>query len=502
MDFGCFYNKRPAPGRCIKDPRSTVVEKECEKTENSCRLKDLPKMRTVVKSEDKKKLSGPVSAFVTQFENKKYEFFGDAHYSMENTCSPCQDINLKDLQLVQPAGSEDCWDISVLLSKMFTEASEKNVWIDFYIEIPFLSKNSFRPSEKEIYSQVESFGYIYKLYYIFYNCFNKLKCKYNTTRFHYVDVRLEYKKLNLPALTQELENLITMQNTFTTQFNNYEMYITMSRVNDAIDELGRIVVMNERKRNSFIETTDKLMRDLYFSGGQTLQGKVEPKNIRLFNLYLTSDNFADDATKLMQESFASLKDPNAVLRMSNILIPPRLIVNRRGKNMHKVRAQFEALENEGQGEIAKLIVDFLLKEYRKNTKVNEVIDLWRGIMISYEGFINSKYSSMEDVYMLIERFKKEMRKFEDLISFTISSASLLMDAYTLVRMFRKFGDKPHVDSEKSIVYAGGGHINTYVKFFEEVLKTSFIKYEPNPNLMKNFKTGKIQRCFEVNINDF
>ena len=38
-DFGCFYNPRPAPGRCIKDPYSTTVEAKCEKVDNRCRLK-------------------------------------------------------------------------------------------------------------------------------------------------------------------------------------------------------------------------------------------------------------------------------------------------------------------------------------------------------------------------------------------------------------------------------------------------------------------------------
>ena len=40
-DFGCFYNPKPAPGRCIKDSNNTTVEAQCEKVENHCRLKRL-----------------------------------------------------------------------------------------------------------------------------------------------------------------------------------------------------------------------------------------------------------------------------------------------------------------------------------------------------------------------------------------------------------------------------------------------------------------------------
>ena len=37
---GCFYNPRPAPGRCIKDTRSNVVESQCELVDHRCMLKD------------------------------------------------------------------------------------------------------------------------------------------------------------------------------------------------------------------------------------------------------------------------------------------------------------------------------------------------------------------------------------------------------------------------------------------------------------------------------
>lgn len=77
-----------------------------------------------------------------------------------------------------------------------------------------------------------------------------------------------------------------------------------------------------------------------------------------------------------------------------------------------------------------------------------------------------------------------------------------MDAYTLTRMFRKYPDKQHIDSFKSIVYAGNAHIETYIKFFETVLGASFIKYEPNLEVIKNKNFTDLTRCIDVNLSYF
>lgn len=523
-DFGCFYNPRPSPGRCIKDVRSNNVEEKCEIIDDKCRLKNLsptpsttpstlqlpttPSLPTLIniqpqhiqqpqiKKTGNDKLSGPISAYITNIKDKSFNFFGDAHFSMKNNCSPCQDINLSNLSLSSPPGSENCWDISVLLSKIFTQASEEGKWVDFYLEVPFTGKNSYIPGQKDALSNVDD--YLSKLYYIFYNCLNKLKCKYDTTRFHYVDIRLEYKKLDLPKITSELEKLMGERiPNYTNDITNYEMSISLERVMTSLEYFNKMVFKNDRRRNKFIETTDKLMRDLYFSGGQTMTGKIYPKNVRLFKLYLTSDNFAQDATELMRESLSIANDPELNLK----LITPSMIVNRRGKNMHRVRAQLEALENEGQEKLAKDIVDFILNQYINNNRTNEIIDLWRGIMIAYDGFIHAKYRSSNDINLLLSRFGKEIERLGKITAFSVTGIALIMDAYTLARMFRKFPDKKHIDSIKSIVYAGDTHISTYVKFFE-YLGNKFIKYNPNEKNIRENKYLSISRCLNVDIKDF
>ena len=553
--FGCAFNPRPAPGRCIKDATYKKIDPQCESTETTCRLFNSPlpspapspsaptttlpafipltttilppapvvaQTTHVVKKTDKgkDKISGPISAYVTEYNGKKYEFFGDAHYSMTGTCDkPCNDVditapNFRGSLNEMINSNVPCWDIAVLLSNMFNDAAAKGKWIDFYIEIPFIKLIA---PEFHVRSNVEQAGYLYKLYYVFYNCFAKIKCNYSTTRFHYVDVRQQYKSVDLASLTDELKHLLEAMSE--PQYNvgtfaSYEMYIVFERIQKSIRRLSEIILKsrmegNKIERSAYIEETDKLVRDLYFSGGQTMTGKIEPKNVRLLKLYLLSDNFDRDVKNLMNESILVSTEP---IKLLESLIPVSLIVNRRGKNMHRIRAQLEALENEGQGDLTNRIVPFILETYNREVNVNKIIDLWRSITLTYEGLLDSKFKKFDDVSTLMNKFAIEYKKASKFMSMSVSGASLLMDAYTLARMFRSYPNenkRTHINSSKNIVYAGDAHIQTYVNFFETVLGTSFIKYEPNKEFLKRFHSDDpninpkdIIRCLNVNLSDF
>ena len=61
-------------------------------------------------------------------------------------------------------------------------------------------------------------------------------------------------------------------------------------------------------------------------------------------------------------------------------------------------------------------------------------------------------------------------------------------------------DTNHVKSKTKIIYAGAKHIDTYVNFFEEYLKTPFYKYGSSTESI--MKKGTINRCLDININNF
>ena len=121
-------------------------------------------------------------------------------------------------------------------------------------------------------------------------------------------------------------------------------------------------------------------------------------------------------------------------------------------------------------------------------------------MIAYDGYLNAKYRSLDDVHFLLDKLSQEFNKLMKISSFTISGVSLLMDAYTLARMFRTYPGKNHIDSSKSIVYAGDAHISTYVDFLETQMGARFNKYNPNKDKLKNYEA--LSRCIDVNLDDF
>jgi len=520
MNFGCFYNSKPSPGRCIKDINSNVIEEKCEIVDNNCKLKRIQfndnskvveekceiqdnncklKQKMLIKSNNnnnnnnninndnkkyKDKLSGPILAYITNYMNKSYNFFGDAHYSMEGNCKPCQDFNLDNLKIMKSEGSENCYDISVLLANTFTEAAKKGVWIDFYIESPFLNLQEENPNSKFYYTHMKD--YLDKLVYIFYNCLNKLKCDYSTTRFHYVDIRLKYQKYDLKKLLSNLEE---------TKFrildeNSYERYI-FDRVSKSINELKNQIKTNERSKNKYIENTDKLIKDFYFSGGKTVENRIEGKYFKLFNLYLTSDNIIEDINNLLLKE---INNEILLKKIKEILIPSYFIKYRRGKIMHKIRAQLEALEYEGNMEMSKLIQNHFISIYKKRSTnlVYEIKDLWTSVMLIYDNFVNAKIRKIDDALKIIDKIQEKNEEIKKLEIPYIKQEALMMDIYTLSRMFRKYLGKKHTDSVKVITYTGAAHARVYRKFFNEVLNTKFIDYYPKFD----------QRCLNVDINDF
>lgn len=524
--YGCAFNPRPAPGRCIKDPSYNKVDSQCEAVNGTCKLVTSaapsilpgtsfvlpippsalsPKSPQVSENVKSQRISGPVSSYITEINGKKYEFFGDIHQSISGGCSkPCQDINemIKGVDLSDPKG---CWDISVFLSGIFTEAAKQGKWIDFYLEIPYFKKENVPPREMVKERSLRA-GHLYRLFTVFYTCFTKTKCDYSTTRFHYVDVRQEYT-LDLQELVKTLQNMMEDEEKIDMGIRSYEMYLTMNKIEKAVDNLAQMFIYEDRTKNREIDETAALMRDYYFSGGQTMKGFIRPKNERLFALYLTSDNIYEDVKNLMEPSLKSVKNP---LKLMESLLPSNLIVNRNGKNMHRIRAQLEALEKEGKGDIAQKIVQYLTEEFRNKADTNKVIDIWKAVETLYEGYINGRMRDMSGGKEMILKVKNEVSNLLKLSKYSVTTASLLMDGYLLARMFRTFPGKKHVDSYKSIVYAGEAHINTYVNFFEKYLGASFLKNTPNEAIYKKFENGtvtkkdleSVSRCLAVSTKDF
>ncbi len=67
---------------------------------------------------------------------------------------------------------------------------------------------------------------------------------------------------------------------------------------------------------------------------------------------------------------------------------PEILANRRGKNMHRARAQLEALENEGK--VSEIIKSFILKTYVEQIDNTNLMRLWDELMSLYKNFTGAR----------------------------------------------------------------------------------------------------------------
>jgi hypothetical protein len=298
-----------------------------------------------------------------------------------------------------------------------------------------------------------------------------------------------------------------MATTWQTIPMTFEYYLVLIAMDKCV---GRIVDLYEskppKKPDPYVTAINNVIEALY-TPKRTGRGTTEPKNLTLFNIYLTSDDYIKDVTALFPEVFQDITDAAVKTELTNILLYNNInVVERNGKVITRIRAQLLALENEGQQEFARQIRDFIIAKYRAADHLS-IYKIWSRVWKQYQEIFHStvKYKQFGDLNVQLENLIKAILELKDTEAVAIPSNSLLMDAYTLGRMFRKFSSNEfHQDSSRAIVYAGDAHIRTYVDFFEQVLNVPFIKYAPNGDLgvLTAAKVENIIRCIPVNLNDF
>lgn len=527
-EFGCFYNPRPSPGRCIKDTLSSVVEGKCEIESNRCRLKDTTETKPIIVptvasakkigsdvsvktllsnyiSNDKtnSKLSGPVSAYSGTLNGQKILLFGDSHFSMENMCkTPCKmlQVNGDNIGNINPEGSAACWELDRLFSDIFIDNEKRNQWVDFYLEIPFLPKGEYKPTRRDIKKTVEAAGGLYNVFHVFYNCFDKYQCKFDKVRFHYSDVRLEYRQAQKDEIMTLMETMIGhVSPSFDISSATLQGYV-MDRMEKSIGLLLQMIQTQNKNRNKYIESTDKIIKGLYYSGGQTMTGRVKPLAEQLFKLYLVSDKYVSESEQLLNSLLDSLDDSKTSRELLLSVLMPKVIVNRHGKTMHRSRAQLEGLENEGKEELSNKIKKYLLEKYVKEVDNSLLVSLWSKFMQMYQRFINPRSGQIGVNQSSLMELKGEYDNFSRLLGLSVSSTSLLMDGYILGRMFRSFPQKNHIDSKVKIIYAGAAHIDTYLDFFTQVMNVPFYSY--GQSLDDLLRKKEPNRCIDINIERF
>ena len=416
------------------------------------------------------RISGPVAGYSIIYKGKKYYFFSDIHRSLKGKCPPpCDPI-------------ANCFDITTLLINIFETANQKGEWVDFYLEVPFISRSRlYHPRE---YYSSNTTDVIHQIYVEFWNCFTKQDCPFATTRFHYIDIRNTYR----PGKSPKTETPgIGLDST------SYFWYLN-NRMKTSVDLINTMYSTGSVQSYDYIETTTTLVND--FLGPQK---SGETKGDRLFKLYLQSDNFPREVGMLFKQTLQKLKEGAKPIKLIKIIkrymFPQDITVNRDGKSMHKIRAQLFQLHRE-QPQLAEDIKNFCLAKYAELKDRFDIFRLWNNMMESYRSLIGIQLVA-EKNYIIRDIHDK----YNAISNIMTSQGGLLVDAYTLARLFRNFSPQ----SNKHVIYAGHLHISNYKEFFSHLPGNQIIEYNPNEEALKYLTTtslSEVSRCIEIDINDF
>lgn len=160
---------------------------------------------------------------------------------------------------------------------------------------------------------------------------------------------------------------------------------------------------------------------------------LSENDITLLDIYLKSDNFKQDINKFISENILKHYDCQHQTYYDEFIKSfDSDIVYKDDKIFSRIGYEFKKIQSVND-DMANIIYKFIIREC-----IN----------------IRETYSVKNKWY------------------YTLLMGNLLMDTYTLTKMFIKSSDSKYI-----IVHAGGNHIRTYVDFFKYHSNTEFKKCE-------------------------
>jgi len=353
------------------------------------------------------RLSGPVSASCTFFEDKIYYLFGDRHFDMMNKCEDdCTRLDDTGLKI----GSDDCIDVTAWLDSVFTSGQQ----IDFYLETFFI-KNDF--SYEYIEKRIDTYGYLALILARFWSCFTKTTCRYPLVRFHYIDVRHTFRfDRTIPSLYEWTSQMV-------------------SGIGEKVCRRDKNTLYSLRLFSRYIEV---------------LVHPDTPLLKTIYDLMVYSDDFNTHASILF-EPLLSIGSKYVRTELEAIVFQRAFVSRTDDKTQHRIRKQLYALEQQGRKDLADKIRTFIKTEWDRQYNELRLDQHWIKLINIYT---ENKTCDI-DIYRHIRHL--------------VAMEALLMDAYTLARMLRKFVNPSTI----SIVYAGEAHIQRYRSFFKTLDAKTF-----------------------------
>jgi hypothetical protein len=410
-------------------------------------------------------ISGPVSwsFYSVLFDDKTYKnfhFFGDRHLGRDKTC---ESKGLDCASVLFPGKGQKCFDITYLLKYIFERAEKTKTIVDFFLEVPYVQsreEESFKFTDKEI-------GYIEDILSYFSDCFQyeKSKCKFKYTRFHYIDIRPAYEN-KIIRYKPTWTNIFILE-PFQILFLNMEDYLKKDTLENKEAILNQIKVIY----NNIIFLFDNIQKCFEAFLNPNFKESVEEifyeYNNTSFNFKKDQiDYFTNNMLKYFGKSYPK-KLPPTELSVGK-LPPTESSVGKLPPTESIIYVQLEELKKDNllvNGEnISDLIKNYLIQIFEEEIQINhnKIVYIWETLNSQkskdFKDYAKNTLKILEEVLM------------PKLNEYVILVDSIIMDAYTLPRMFRKYSSKKSNLSNYSITYAGNYHIKIYNRFFEQVLK--------------------------------
>ena len=393
-------------------------------------------------------ISGPNILYATKYAGKNYYFFGDIHGSFTKSCSgPCRDIN-NDID-------SSCYNVTKFFDLIFKHADEFHRWVDVFFEYSYVQKTGpvglFNiKAIDSLRSTISTFSSCMARPMI------KNSCDYHNVRFHYSDIRSQtYPGQAIPTTGLDF-------------INNEQIRIILV-LEQKIDEIYDWRV--------YLRTRARLIYWFYHDNNDK----------KLFDIYLKSDEYETDLAQYLNSIQIQFdpETPKEVTFFNEFSKAAHMVsVNRDGKSMSKIRAQFYGLEQQGDDEMSEKIQAFVKNKYQTYRKQIQHNPLGAIELLAYQ---TNDYDRFMDVISVAHNLINYEHQF------TLLTASL-MDAYTLARMFRRYPEQEHIESSVVITYTGAAHAKHYAEFFKTYLGSKILTFGNMP--------PPVNRCIAMDYDTF
>lgn len=406
--------------------------------------------------ESVKYISGPASWYYFEWNGCKFILFGDQHRSLDHDCEhegiPCSYLNEN---LEEENVSSDCQEISLFLYKHLQAANRNHLHVDVLAEIiPYSGHSHYRSVFPvipviDVHEMNERRRYLSSTGEPLETERERLRDEYNGLDYLH---SIEYVLLDFPVskyvhfYPMDIRWLSNSENATIAAYSFYYIESILSGIPEDYPDPT--------------ETTNIFYEEFI------------PIAKELFDIYLWSDDFVNEADELLQPMVELLQSRNAFDPYAEELL--RVVDNIRhhtidgrsvvGQELYLLRQKNILV---GGINIADAITNYM-QEKVQEINLEDTLLLWRYY-----------YEREADVYFFDN---------SDVLFNVLILDILLVDTYVLAKMFNIGGTGEDGGAKEVIVYMGIRHINNYVDFFEyiNVFPIAFIEAKPE----KEFSYGR------------